>query len=852
MKILNVKCEYLKNPCAIDILNPRITWTLEGIDNQKAFKIHYSVNENKKESELIESSSMNYIFKDSFKSRDIVKYQIEVISDKDEHIFSEENSFEFGLLNSNDWEAKWITGNYKVNKKRRYPADYFKKTFNVKDLKKARLYITACGVYEASINGKKVGDIVLAPGFTSAHHRLQYQSYDCTSLLKEGENTLEVVLGDGYFRGTTGAWGHRNVYGIETKLFAQLELSDSSDKVTKVVTDETWSWSNDGPIKINDFKDGERVDANLTPTYKGKAKLTKFKTTLRCSNNEPVKEIETFKPIKEIITPSGKHVLEFPTMICGYFSFKINAKKGDFIRLVLGEMLDEKGEFTLKNIQCANKHTITPLQEIDYVAKEGINEYKPKFFYGGFRYVLVESDAPYSIDDFTAYRVHNAFDKVSSFETSNPLINVFYQNTYNSLVSNSVECPTDCPTRERAGWTGDAQVFFNTATYLVDYRSFARKYLEDMKDEQFKNGAFRQICPSVGEDWYMRTLNGSVGWADAGIFIPYRFYLEYGDKRILENAYNSMEKYIHFMIKRIGKWAGPISKRIPFSRKNRKYLVTRGQSYGEWLEPEEIFPQHWTAVIFPHPEVSTAYTNYTLRMYQDILNVLGKDSEAKSLTRFIDGTKIAYQELVTKKGYTLDTKRQACLVRPLYMNLLNENQKVYAKEKLIEDLNSFDWRIGTGFLSTPFILDVLKDIDVEYAYKLLENEKMPGWLFMAKNSTHSIWESWEGPYTKANIAVASLNHYSKGALVEFLFRSVVGINVSGENTFNLTPVIGGHLTYAKAHYDSVYGKVEMMWKRENDKVTFSFTVPANTKANFIYKDYKKVYLPGKYEFTLNI
>lgn len=851
MKIANIRCEYLKEPVVIDILNPRITWSFDGVGNQVGFKIKYGINGEKHETEFIESSSMNYTFKDIFKSRDVVHYQIEVKCDNGEIIESEIHSFEMGLLSQNDFEACWITGNYKVNKKVRYPADYFRKEFNAKDIKKARLYITACGLYEAKINGTKVGDIVCAPGSTSYHKRIQYQTYDCLNLLKEGENSLEIVLGDGYFRGSQGAWGHRNTFGTETKLIVQLELTDKNDKVTKILSDESFEWSNDGPIGINDLKDGERVNANLTPTYKGKAKLTSFKTTFRCSNNEPMKEQLTYKPVREIITPSGKHVLEFPKMVTGYVTFKINAKKGNTIKLQMGEMLDKNGEFSMANIQCRNKKTITPLQMITYICKDGINEYRPKFYYGGFRYVLIESDAKYNLEDFESVSIHNDFDKVSTFDSSNDLINIFFENTYNSTICNSIEVPTDCPTRERAGWTGDAQIFFKTATFLVDYSAFSRKYLEDMKDEQFKNGAYRQINPTVHEDFYMHTLNGSVGWSDAGILIPFRYYEQYGDKRILENNLDSMSRYIKFMIKRIGKTGGPVSKHISgFSRKNKKYLVRRGQSYGEWIEPSEISTQHWTDCVFPHPEVSTAYTNYTLSTFKNILNILGKDSEAKKLDKYIEGTKLAYQELVTKKGFELDTKHQARLVRPLYMNLLNEKQEEEAKKILIKDLEEFDWRIGTGFLSTPFILYVLNDINKEYAFKLLENEKMPGWLYMAKKSTGTIWESWEGVDTNASVAIASLNHYSKGAMVEFLFTKVLGINIKGENKFEISPIVGGTLNYAKCTYRSLYGKISSEWTRKNGEVTFKFEIPGNTKALFKYGNYEKEYLSGTHEITL--
>lgn len=853
MKIENVKCEYLTNPIGIDILNPRITWNYISEEsknvNQVGFRIHYSINDVNYVTEIFETSSMNYIFKNNFKSRDIIKYRIEAIMSDDFHIFSEENYFEFGLLNEEDFHAKWISGNYQVKRKTRYPADYFKKDFSINNLNlitKARAYASACGLYELFINDKRVGDFVLAPGSTDYRKRIQYQTYDILPLLKAGKNEIKIVLGDGWYRGNNGGSGKPNTFGKVSKVFLQCEFFNDNKLLFEVLSDKNFAWSNDGPITFNDIKDGEIVDANLVPTFKEKAKEIHKKYNLKASNNYFVKEKEEHYPIKEIITPKKKHILVFKNNLSGYIYFKLNGKKGDKIRIVMGEYIDNDGEFSLLNIQDHTKYGDTPRQEITYIFKDGINEYKSKFYYGGFKYALIESDVDYKLTDFKQIVIYSDLSRVSDFECSNNLVNIFFKNTINSLKSNSVDVPTDCPTRERAGWTGDSQIFFNSAAYLLDYAPFIKKHINDLIDRQFKDGRFSHIVPTVNEPFFMYTLNGSVGWADAGILIPYRFYKLYGDKKYLESIYNSMKKYIDFMVNRIGKWGGPISKHIKISLKNKNFLVRRGQSYGEWSEPNEIYPQDWKDVIFPHPEVSTAYTNYVLTCFQEIERVLGHEKEAKKLNKYIKGTREAYQELVTLKEFSLDTKRQALLVRPLYMNLLNEEQKKFAQNKLIEDLNDFSWRIGTGFLSTPFILFVLKDINPEYTYKLLENEEKPGWLYMAKNSTGSIWESWEG--VQENYGLSSLNHYSKGAMVEFLFKGVLGINIDGENSFKITPVIGGSFKFAKGYYDSLYGRITVNWERENNEIKFKIEVPPNTKAEFEYNNFVRELAPGINEF----
>lgn len=764
-------------------------------------------------------------------SRQRVEWTVTLWDENDQEGETVSAFFETGLLTADAWQAKWITGDYRVNKKKRYPVDCYKKSFNATCVQRARLYISACGLYEARLNGERVGEFILAPGSTDYNKRIQYQTYDVTDLIKSGNNDLSVELADGWYRGSSGAKGRTNTYGKQTKLIAQLELTDDNGKITAVCTDGTWGWSNDGAIEFADLKDGERVDANKTPSYSGKAKEIGFKANLAASNNVQVKEREVFTPEELIITPSGKKVLKFPQNLSGYISFKINAKKGDKIHIVLGEMLGFDGELTLKNIQCVHKGKPTPLQEFTYICREGVNEYKPKFFYGGFQYAQIDADISFNKDDFCAVAVYSAFEETSSFECSHPLINQFYKNTLWSLKSNSTDIPSDCPTRERMGWTGDSQVFFNTASYLTDYAAFARKHVKDIYDRQWKNGRLPQIAPFANEDWFMWVMNGSVGWACAGVYIPYYFYNKYGDKRILEENYEGMLKYARFMIKRAGKWGGPYAKPMHLSHKNRKYAVNCGQSYGEWAEPEDVCAFKWYDFAAPHPEESTAYTYFTLKHVLKVAEILGKpqDKELAKIKKYSEGAKIAYQELVTKKRFTLDTDRQAKLVRPLYMGLLTKEQEEFAKQRLVKAMENYGWRLGTGFLSTPFILSVLEKIDIEYAYKLLENEELPGWLSMPKNGATTIWEAWEGNTVKEK-GLASLNHYSKGAVCEWIFDSMCGIKVTGERQFTIAPKVGGSITFAECEYDSIYGNVASKWVRNGDKVKYTITVPVNTTA----------------------
>lgn len=843
MKAIRLKTDYLTNPIGIDNVTPELMWNCEGGKLQTAYRIvcRDEAGGILWDSKKTNSASMRVTYAgEVLTSRACVTWSVQLWDETDVPGDVSEACFEIGLLNGSDWNAKWITGNYKVIKKKRYPVDCFKKQFEIPDISKiakGRAYMTACGIYEGRLNGAKIGDHCLAPGITDYRMRVQYQTVDITDQLKQGTNELLFMLADGWYRGSVGAWGMKNYYGKETKLLAQIEITSLDGSVRIISTDDSFSWTDEGPIRFADNKDGEIYDARFDDLSKADwraCKVTDHKVIPTASGNFAVKEKERFTDPGLIITPSGKRVLDFGQNIAGIAEFTVMARAGQRLFLRFGELIKD-GEFTQKNIQCVRGQYRTPLQQVEYFCKEGFNHYKTRFAIFGFQYIEVEGDCDWKPEDFTAIAVYSDFKTTFRFESSNRLLDRYVKNTLWSLKNNSADLPTDCPTRERHGWTGDAQVFFNTASYMVNYAPFAKKFENDMCDWQKKSGDgnFPQIAPEGGTDSYMRFMNGSVGWSDAGVLIPYRIWKKYGDKAVIAKYYDNMRAYAGFMIARSRKTMPFISEKTGLSRKDRKYIYNCGQHYGEWAEPDDIHQMTWKDFVSSQPEVATAYFSYVMSVMKEVAEALGQSGDAGLYREYADGARLAYQKLVSLKKYTLDTGRQAKLVRPLYFNLLSKEQTAYARKRLIQALDDYGWRVGTGFLSTPFILYVLADIDIEFAYKLLENEERPGWLSMPKEGATTIWEDWNGPDSNNGTGggIASLNHYSKGAVCEWVFERMCGIKVSGENEFVIEPNPGGHFEFARFEYDSIYGTVACGWKRKAEgKYEYEILIPPNTKA----------------------
>jgi len=837
-----LRTEYLENPIGIDITKPRFYWLCDSGVQQTAYQI--VVNRDHKviwDTGKVSSSSMSHIQYEgeALCSRDLIEWTVRLWDEHDEAGEWSSATFEMGLLAPEDWVGKWISGGYTPEYNTRYPVDCFKKEFiNEKELVRARLYITAHGLYEAKINGSKVGDFYLAPGCTDYRYRLQYQTYDITSLI-DRDNCIEIELADGWYRGSIGAFGLTNVFGRQTKLLCQLELSYSDGSKQIVTSDEQFRWSNDGPLRFADLKDGEIYDASMQPSYSGYAQELVEATIPSASNNVDVREQERFKATL-IDTPSGKRVLDFGQNIAGIIAFTVKGHKGQKIKLRFAEILDEHGELTQENFQLKkpvnefgrdvelllitnnlaaiqDELVPTPKQELEFICSGNTDSYKMKFSTFGFQYVEIDTEVDFDASNFEAIAIYSDMMQTGTFECSNRDLNQFVENTKWSMKGNFLDIPTDCPTRERLGWTGDAQIFFNTGAYFMNIAPFFTKWLKDIADSQFEDGRSSAVIPYTGADMMYKATGGSVGWGDAVVLIPYRYWKRYGDVKVIKDFYDVMRNYAMYMINNTGHREEEVAKGNPFNQ----YTYEKGMHLGEWLEPEDYGDGPMSQSTL-RTEECTAYLHYTMKHMTEIARELNKQDDEQIFVEYAEGAKKAYHWLFLQSG-TIDTDRQAKLVRPLALGLLDGEIKEKVQQRLVKAVENRNYKIGTGFLSTPFILPVLTEAGrTDVAYKMLENEEAPSWLAEVKAGATTVWESWDGKDSR--------NHYSPGSVCEWLFGTVAGIQIIGENNFSIKPVPGGTLSYAASSYKSPYGLVKSKWKKTTDGYLFSIEIPPNTKA----------------------
>ena len=830
MRAIRLKTEHMVNPLGLQTANPTLSWNCADGITQTAYQIiAKSKNRIVWDSGKIASSQMSVEYGGSAAgARERIDWSVTLWDENGEPGQPESAWFEMGLMDGS-WEAKWIDPELPHEEKTRQPASVLRKTFFTDTTENARLYITCHGMYKARINGKPAHSFVYAPGTDDYRKRLQYQVYDVTELLKSGENEIAVTLGDGWYRGNNGVDGLYNYYGSDLALLCQLEVSGKP----VLMSDETWQASQSGPVRLNDMEKGETYDARMEAitNWHGVSVKDYGFDKLVCSNSVPILEQERFLG-RIFKTPNGETVVDFGQNLAGYTELKVYGKAGQKITLWHGETLDENGNFTQSNFDPGerNKNGGIP-QRVDYICKDGLNVYKPSFSYFGFRYAKVESDVDLTDAEFTAIAVYSEMPQTGFFTCDNEDVNRLFLNSLWSMRSNFCDIPTDCPTRERAGWTGDAGAFAPTGVYLADCYPILRKWLAECRLAQGADGLVANIAPVNNSGSFISNmLQGSSGWGDASILVPWALYEAYGDKRILEENYEMMTKWLSFVEARAQKTRIQ-NLRNPY----KKYLVDEGFHFGEWLEPDvSSMDTMKKNMMFGAPEVATAYYYKSAGLVARIADILGKTEDSRRYKGIAEGARNAYRYTCTQNG-VITSKRQAEYVRPIAFGLLNEAESQAAADQLAKMVSDNNYHLNTGFLATPFLCRVLSDYGhTDTAYRLLLQDTAPSWLYPVKHGATTIWESWDGVREDGTVH-DSLNHYAYGAISGWLMGDVCGIRLT-EGKLTIAPKPSKKLGHAEAKWDSPVGTIESKWHYEQDQVVFEVAIPANVTAEVCLPD----------------
>ena len=681
----------------------------------------------------------------------------------------------------------------------------FKKTFTLPQrAAAAKIYISALGVYEAELNGRRIGDFILAPGWTSYGHRVQYQEYDVGDFVNT-ENTLEITLGRGWCGPFT--WYRSMAYPYPSPAIIcalQITFPDGSEEL--IYSDESFEFAKSN-ILFSDIYDGEVYDSRAFEREWAPAAICDYpKEILIPQQGEIVREIEEIRPVDYIKTIVGDKFIDFGQNLTGYVKFKTNLPSGTVVEYRHAEVLKGKGTFTFYTENLRNAQ-----QKVTCIANGEETEYKPHFTFQGFRYIRLDKwPGDVNLDDFRAVVVHSDIKRTGYFECSNEKVNKLFQNIIWGQKGNFLDVPTDCPQRdERCGWTGDAQVFVRAASYNFDVKKFFTKWLADVAADQFDDGGIPAIVPNMIYEMYAN----SAAWGDAAVICPWQIYLTYGDKDLLATQFDCMQNWVNYIR----------------SVADADFLWTEDveEHFGDWLALDNGEGVNDGAT--PKELIATAYFAYSTCLLIKAGKILGKDmSEYESLYENIAA---AFQKAYIQNG-KMTSGTQTAHALALYFDLCGDSKESIAKnlaDKVVANGNKLD----TGFVGTPYLLHVLSQNGYpEIAYSLLLQEEFPSWLYSVNKGATTVWEHWDGLKDDGSFwspAMNSFNHYAFGAVADWMYGVVCGINTDenapGFEHAVLRPVPDRRLGYAAASIDTQFGRLSSKWTISGDKVLYEFEVP---------------------------
>ncbi len=726
--------------------------------------------------------------------------------------------FGTGLLGA-EWPADWIGDGRLVKRGQTMPARYLRGTFRVtRRPVRARLFLSAHGLAEPWLNGRAVTSDLFVPGWPDYRQRQFYVAFDVTALLRRGENAWGAILGDGWYSGTLHPL---HQYGSEPRLSAFLDLTGADGRVTTIATGRDWRWA-EGPIRMNSIYQGETYDARRAderwctgagggwrwrPVSVRPAARVYPTYTARLS--PPVRRIETLRPVSRREVKPGVFLYDLGQNMVGWVRLRLHAPAGRLITVRHAEMLDADG-----NIYTANLRTAGATAR--YIAKGGGREmWEPRFTYFGFRYVELSGIDRPADDAVEGVVIHTALPRTGTFRCSDPWLNRLYRNTLWGQKGNFLELPTDCPQRdERLGWSGDTQVFCNTALYNLAAGPFYRQWLFALRDS-FRDGpggGFADTAPNTGHG------HGSAGWAEAGFIVPWITWLHTGDRRLLEESLPSIQHAIELM-----------------ANESPDGIRHSPEAWGDWLSPGfDLFkaPPDYRLI-------ATAHFAHAADLAARIADVVGRPELAARNRAVRDQVRAAFRrEYVARDGRVAGDVQTSYLLALAY-DLVLPRQRARVAAQLLRTIAAKDNHLATGFLGTPLIMPVLTALGrADLAYTVLQQKSFPGWLFSVKNGATTIWERWDSWTPEQGFnphGMNSFNHYAYGCVVEWFYDTIAGLRpvpaAPGWKHFRIVPTPGGGLTSAAATLQTPHGAAASRWKIAHGRMRLTVRIPPNTRAD---------------------
>jgi alpha-L-rhamnosidase len=824
--VVHLQCEYLNDAIGIDAESPRFSWEQRSEVNgftQTTYHIIIGENASFSSGSILwdsgkQFSDLNHCAYAGQELKPFTKYfwQVTVGNADGAEAKSEVASFETGMMGMKNWKGSWITDTRDINLK---PAPYFRKELAIeKDIKTARAYIAVAGLYELSVNGQRIGDHRLDPTYTRFDRRTLYVTYDVTAQLKSGQNAIGVLLGNGWYNHqSTAVWYfHEAVWRARPKFCMDLRLEYDDGSIETIGTDATWK-TDLSPVVFNSIYTAEHYDARLEQPGWDQAEFDDAHwrnaiLTPAPSNNimaqtlRPIRNVEKISPISRVKKSNTNYIFDLGQNISGVSELRVSGEKDTKIHLIHGEMVDKDGHVDLANIDVHYRPTddSDPFQtDIFILGGNGLESFMPRFNYKGFQYVEIKSDKPIELDErsLTGYFMHSDVPPVGKIAASNPTIEKIWQAGNNSYLSNLFGYPTDCPQREKNGWTGDAHIAIETGLYSYDAITVYEKWMADHRDEQQPNGVLPAIIPTDG--WGYHWANGP-DWTSTIALIPWNVYVFYGDTKILSDNYENIKRYVDH-----------IDQTYPFG------LTDWG--LGDWVPVKSRAPKELT---------STAYYFADATILSKAAAILGYDEDEQKYAALAEKIKSAFNEkYLDKSAGIYGVGMQTELSVPLFWGLVPDEYRQKVADNLAKKVEQDGFHIDVGILGSKAILNALSENGyADVAYQVASQETFPSWGWWIVNGATTFYENWDIE-AKRDL---SLNHIMFGEINAWYYKALGGIKPDPENpgfkNVLLKPNFVDGLDYFTAEHDGPYGKIISSWKRENESVIYQVTIPANSSA----------------------